>query len=130
MIDKALVYELSQVSGSIFSGKVYPLVSPENTPAPYIVYSTNEGIHYRSLDGLLVWRRVVCTLYVTCNDYQTLHSSAREIQSKFESITGQTMGGASYPIVVEEVEISEDPDEFYNEEAKKYQAEINFILYL
>lgn len=66
--EKALTEEL----GKVLPNSVYPLVAPEGTPTPYIVYVSSYGDRDMTLDGYVVSKEIDVSIQVVASSYSDL----------------------------------------------------------
>ncbi|CEG26010.1 tail completion protein gp17 [Bacillus sp. B-jedd] len=113
--EEALRQELSDIAS--LNNKVYPLVAPEGTEAPYVVYVSSEGIQDKSFDGYLQTRTVDFEMNVFAGKYSNLKALTKEVIAKIVSFQGREIGTRGP--VIQNVTYHK-PVEAYDKDTKLY----------
>lgn len=103
---------------------VYPLSAPEGTKAPYLIYTSSEGLKDKSLDGFLSSKKVSCELDIIENSYESLKILAKQIMTKLESFECRVIG-TNGPYI-QELTFDDDCPELYETETKQVRKIISF----
>ena len=94
-IGKLLNYVLSNISGLTVTG-IYPIIAPEKTELPFIVFERDSVNPLYTKDGL-VGNETGVTIYLLSNDYTQSIDFADKIRLAFErqkiSYSGITVNG-------------------------------------
>lgn len=123
----ALREELTAVSG--LENKLFPSDAPEDTPSPYVVYDSSEGVQDKSLDGYLSSKAVECALNVVCSSYKALKTLSPEVIQRLLSFEQRTIG-VTAPVFVQELRLDGNSMDFYDPDIQMYRCVIEFTAYL
>lgn len=115
--------ELVTVSG--LASKVFPLVAPKLTVAPYLVYQASNGLLNKTLDGYLSTRELSCEVNIIAkfSEFEALKAA---VIAKIVSFIGRTIGTSG--ILIQDVTY-EEPVDLYESEADLYRCNIEFKFY-
>lgn len=101
--EKALVQELKKVLPAVF-----PLVAPEGTPTPYIVYMSSYGDRDRVLEGYGTQREIDVTIHVVGGSYSEMKEATNNTIDTLLKLEQATMGTDLIPV---QHVMYEQPDE-------------------
>jgi hypothetical protein len=85
--EKALVQELKKVLPAVF-----PLVAPEGTPTPYIVYMSSYGERDRVFEGYGQQREIDVTIHVVAGSYSEMKDTTNVMLDSLLLLEQSTMG--------------------------------------
>lgn len=91
--EKALVQELRKVLPDVF-----PLVAPEGTPTPYIVYMSSYGERDRSFEGYTIQREINVTVHVVGGSYSLMKEHTNNMLDSLLQLEGSKMGTDLIPV--------------------------------
>lgn len=91
--EKALTQELKKVLP-----KVFPLIAPEGTPVPYIVYNSSYGERDRVLEGYGQGREVNVTVHVVGGTYEVMKQLTNTMIDSLLLLEQNTMGTDLIPV--------------------------------
>lgn len=103
--------------------KIYPLTAPEGTLAPYLIYTSSEGIYDKALQGFLSTKEVSCELDILNTSYSSMKALSKLIMDKLKSFEGRVIG-TSGPYI-QELTFDDDSPELYESEVNLYRKIIN-----
>ncbi|WEK53321.1 MAG: DUF3168 domain-containing protein [Candidatus Cohnella colombiensis] len=128
--ESALKLELISVSG--LKDKVFPLVASEkdvnNEPlkAPYVVYSSSDGLKEKSMDGYQGLKQVDVTINVIASSYPNLKPLESAIITKLISFQSRVIGEGG-PFIQDIT--YEEPVELFEPLPKLHRAIISFTVH-
>lgn len=114
--EKALTQELKKVLPAVF-----PLVAPEGTPTPYIVYMSSYGQRDQVLEGYTDQREIDVTVHVVGGSYSDMKDYTNAM---IDSILALTVMGTDL-IPVQHVHY-EQPDEMIDPVTKENHCFTDF----
>jgi hypothetical protein len=85
--EKALVQELKKVLPNVF-----PLIAPEGTPTPYIVYMSSYGDRDRVFEGYGPQREIDVTVHVVGGSYSDMKEYTNTMIDSLLLLEQSTMG--------------------------------------
>ena len=85
--EKALKDELSKTIKSVF-----PLVAPEDSKPPYLVYVSSYGEKDQALEGYLKTKEIKCELHIVTGTYAELKSNTNSILDQLTTFQNTTIG--------------------------------------
>jgi hypothetical protein len=88
--EEALVVELSTIPDLI--NKIFPLMAPEGTKPPFIVYVSSEGIPDKTLQGYLSSKEVFCEIHVVHSNYGSVKNLSKQVLAKIQTFYGRAIG--------------------------------------
>ncbi|SEN19166.1 DUF3168 domain-containing protein [Paenibacillus sp. OV219] len=91
--EKALTQELKKVLP-----KVFPLIAPEGTPVPYIVYKSSYGDRDRVLEGYGQQREIDVTVHVVGGSYSDMKNYTNTMIDSLLLLEQSTMGTDLIPV--------------------------------
>lgn len=91
--EKALVQELKKVLPAVF-----PLVAPEGTPAPYIVFMSSYGDRDRFFEGYGAQREIDITIHVVGGSYSAMKEATNFMIDALLLLERSTMGTDKIPV--------------------------------
>lgn len=118
--EKAMVAELSSITG--LSGKCFPLIAPQGTSGPFIVYRKRNIEHMKTLDGFMGKYNASYEVVVIANAYDDLQDLVDLVTDKFKSFLWRAIG-AGGPLV-ENIGLTHNGDT-YEAEAELYRADLS-----
>jgi hypothetical protein len=119
MFEVALREELVSIISQI-----YPLQAPEGTVAPYLIYTSSEGIYDKTLEGFLNSKEVSVELDIINISYSSMKALSKLIIDKLKTFE-QRVIGTSGPYI-QELTFSDDSPELYESEVNLYRKIISF----
>jgi hypothetical protein len=91
--EKALTEELEKIVPDVF-----PLVAPEGTPTPYIVYKSSYGHRDYLLDGYMVNREIEVAVQVVGGSYSEMKQHTNAMIDSLLAFQGGRMGTDLVPV--------------------------------
>lgn len=119
--EQALRTELASISG--LNNKVFPVVAPDGTVPPFLVYYKASGGLIKTLSGTTKMRNGMYEIDILAKTYADLQTTFNAVKAKCLSFAGRTVGTSD--ILVQDVTI-ENFIELFEGEVKWYR--INFEL--
>lgn len=116
--EKALTEELEKVLPDVF-----PLVAPEGTPMPYIVYSSSYGQRDYMLGGYMDTKEIEVTIQVVGGSYSDMKQFTNAMIDSLLTFQGEFMGTDQLP--VQSVQY-EQPDEMVDPVTKENHSITEF----
>ncbi|MGO4185209.1 DUF3168 domain-containing protein [Paenibacillus sp. TAF43_2] len=123
--EPALVLELREIEG--FSSKIFPLVATEGVPAPYIAYSSSEGLREKNLSGYTNSKEIEVDLNIIAGTYKEMKRLTALVIDKLISFESRVIGKEG-PFV-QELKY-ERPVELYEPLPKLHRCVIEFIVHI
>ena len=117
--------ELMEISG--LSNKVFPLIAPEGTDSPYLVYRSSEGVNDKTLTGFLASKSVSGEVDVVCSSYGEMKQITSGVIQHLQSFVGRTIGTSG--ILVKDIMVGE-PLEMYETQVNMFRCNIEFTVYI
>lgn len=115
--EEALRAEIGAIEG--LSNKVFPLNATEGTQAPFIIYVAPEGIPFKTLQGYLSCKEVVCEIHILHNSYSGMKTLSKQVLEKIQSFQGRELGSGG-PFIQNAT--YEQPTEVYEKEVSLYRS--------
>lgn len=122
--EQALTSELRSISG--LTSKVYPLVSPDGTTPPFLVYRKSTGGLVKTMSGTTKTHNGNYEVDILAKTYADLQTLFGLVKEKVLSFAGRTVGTSS--IYVQDVTIG-NFIEMYESEVKWHRINLEIKFY-
>lgn len=100
-----IIFNTLKNKAGLVGEKIYPIVAPEATPLPFVVYERLSGDSVYSKDGL-AYDEPVVTFYILSSTYEDAVNKAQIVRDTFElkevTYSGMTINGGVLDGISEE----------------------------
>lgn len=123
-LEKALVFELKQISG--LENRIFPLYAMEGIEPPFVIYVSSEGEETKTLEGYNRTVEAICEIHILGNTYSEMKAFARQVIDKVTSFYGRAIGqeGLFIPSVS-----YEQPAEVHEKERNYYRTSFDLRIW-